>query len=449
MKRNTAMTLGAGIVAAALLLTGCSSGTAGSTPKPTTAATVSQAQIDKAMTTPTTLTMWSWASFVGPEIQQFEQKYPNIKVNLVNVGQGQVEYTKITNALTSGTGAPDLAMVDYLQIPEFVLSNSLLDLTPYGAAKTKDDYTAAAWKSVTAGNQIVGLPQNTGPMVFYYRDDVFTKAGVSVPKTWAQFVTAAAQIKAKTGAAITDIDPGNSDVILGLLRQAGDVPFTYDGKKTVGVDLSSAKVKKVADLLTKLVQSGGAAVDTALTPDWYQSLANDKYVGWLTGAFGQNNLSGSLAQQAGLWKVAPLPQWSASDNVGSTTGGSATVILKNSPNPIAAYELSQFLFNDQSIVAEGANKAFPAVNSVLNSEAFVSAQNPYLGNQLANQLYSTVAQTVKGGDFSYLPFMGYVNSTFNDTVGTALTSKSDLFPAFKKWQSEIVSYAKQQGFTVK
>jgi multiple sugar transport system substrate-binding protein len=440
MKQNTATRLGVGIIASTLIL---STGAAYADDVP-----ITQADIDKAMSTPTTLTLWSWASFIKPEIAEFEQKYPAIKVDLVNVGQTQAEYTKISNAVLSGTGGPDLAMMDYLELPEFVLSGALQDLTPYGVAANKDDYTSSSWQSVTVGGQVVGVPQNTAPLVFFYRSDVFSDAGVAVPKTWADFLDAAATIKAKTGAAIINIDPGNADAILGMLRQIRAKPFTYDGKQTVGVDLSNGKVKQVADLLTKLIQSGEAATDPSLVDDWYQSFVRKKYVGWVAGASGQNNLINTLQAQTGLWRVAPLPQWSATDNVDGSTGGSATVILKASQHKIAAYELSQFLFHDEKIVAEGANRAFPTLKAVLNSDTFLAAPSPYFGNQLANKLYADVANTVNP-DFEYLPFMSFVNATFNTTVGQAMTSKADLFPAFKDWEAQIKDYASQQGFTVK
>ena len=409
--------------------------------------TVTQAQLDAAMDTPTTVTVWSWASFIKPAIEEFQKKYPKVKVDLVNVGQGQAEYTKISNAVMSGTGGPDLAMVDYLQLPEFVLTGALEDLSTYGAQGYKDDYVASVWKSLTFGDKVVGLPQNTAPLVFFYRDDVFTKAGIPVPKTWDEFADAGAKLKAATGAAITNIDPGNSDPILGIIRQTGFKPFTYDGAQTVGINLSSPQVKQVADMLTKLIQSGAATTDPALTDDWYQAFVQQKYVGWIAGASGQNNLINTLKDQTGLWRVAPLPRWSADQNVDGTTGGSATVMLKDAPNKLAAFVLAEYLFHNHDIVAMGANRAFPTLKSVLGSDDFLSAKSPYFGDQLANKLYADEAAVVQP-DFEYLPFMSFVNSSWNTTVGAAMTQKQDLFPAFQAWEAQIKDYASQQGFTV-
>src|SRR5687768_2839812 len=56
---------------------------------------VSQVDIDAAMETPTTLTFWTWVPNIEQEVALFEQAYPAIDVEVVNVGQGQPHYTQL------------------------------------------------------------------------------------------------------------------------------------------------------------------------------------------------------------------------------------------------------------------------------------------------------------------------------------------------------------------
>src|SRR5688500_3154221 len=60
---------------------------------------VSQADIDKAMSTATELTFWTWVPDIAQEVALFEKKYPAVKVKLVNAGQGGPAYTKLRTAL--------------------------------------------------------------------------------------------------------------------------------------------------------------------------------------------------------------------------------------------------------------------------------------------------------------------------------------------------------------
>ena len=99
---------------------------------PSAASTVPQADIDKAMDTETTLTFWTWVPDITNEVKLFTTKYPKIKVNVVNVGQGAPHYQKLRTAIQSGQGAPDVAQVEFQFINSFTLGDgSLLDLTPY------------------------------------------------------------------------------------------------------------------------------------------------------------------------------------------------------------------------------------------------------------------------------------------------------------------------------
>ncbi|MGH1525511.1 hypothetical protein ACRAWC_16280 [Leifsonia sp. L25] len=98
---RTAVALGTGLLAVALALTGCTGGGGASTDstKP-----VSQAEIDKAMKTPTNLTFWTWVPDIKNEVALFEKKYPAIKVDVENVGQGAAHYQKLRTALKAGKG---------------------------------------------------------------------------------------------------------------------------------------------------------------------------------------------------------------------------------------------------------------------------------------------------------------------------------------------------------
>src|SRR5882757_3843871 len=111
--RRRVLSVASGSVLGSLFLAACGGSGSGST----STAAVSQADIDKAMQTPTTLTFWTWVPDISKEIAVFEKKYPAIKINVVNAGQGgsgaTAEYTKLRTALKAGSGAPDLVQMEY------------------------------------------------------------------------------------------------------------------------------------------------------------------------------------------------------------------------------------------------------------------------------------------------------------------------------------------------
>ncbi|GAA1942335.1 sugar ABC transporter substrate-binding protein [Microbacterium deminutum] len=442
------MALLGSVAVAGLLLSGCSAGTNGGTPS---SSAISQADIDKAMTTPTNLTFWTWVPDIQNEVDLFEAKYPDIKVKVENVGQGLPHYQKLRSAIEAGTGAPDVAQIEYQYIPSFVLPKSLLDLTPYGAADLSGDFVDWAWKQVAPADQVWAIPQDVGPMGNLYRKDILDKAGITQPPaTWDDYATAAKAVKDKTGSYISNLGATQAGQMIGFFWQAGVKPFAYDGKQTVAINVNSDKAKQVADYWTKLIQDGLISTDVDFNDTWYQGLASGKYAGWLTAAWGPIFLQGTAKDTSGLWRAAPLPQWDASTQVSGNWGGSSDAVLAGSKNPIAAYELAKFINDDKESAMMLATKQFlyPPQNSVLQDPAFVDQKSEFYGGQQVNKLFADISKTVDT-DFEWLPFMDYVYSTYEGTVGKVIAAKGDISAALDAWQDQLVKYAKDQGFTVK
>lgn len=445
--RRSAMSLGAMAVAAAVLLSGCTGGGGTSTPS---ASAVSQADIDKAMNTPTKLTFWTWVPDIENEVALFEAKYPKIQVDVVNVGSGADEYTKLRTALKAGKGAPDVAQIEYQYISSFRLTNDLLDLAPYGAGDLADEYVDWVWNQVTTGDSVWSIPQDSGPLGNLYRSDIYQKAGITeAPATWDDYAADAAIIKEKTGSYISDMPGNDPGQMVGLFWQAGAKPFGYDGDKTVKVDLASPEALKVVNFWNDLIQKDLVSVDPDFNDAYYQGLSTDKYAGWITAAWAPVFLQGTVANTSGKWTAAAIPQWNAGDNVSGNWGGSSDAVLSSSENPIAAYELSKFINNDPESTLKFANEQFlfPTLKSTLADPAFSGQESAFYGGQKVNELFSQISDTVDV-DFDWLPFMDYVYSSYNDTLGKAITDKTDLATGLQAWQDAVVDYAKKQGFTV-
>ncbi|MWC00372.1 ABC transporter substrate-binding protein [Agromyces seonyuensis] len=445
-KRKTAAALLAGTALAATVLTGCTSG-GGSADG---GGPVTQEQIDEAMSTPTTLTFWTWVPDIDQEVALFEQKYPEIDVKVENVGQGLPHYQKLRSAIEAGEGAPDVAQIEYQYIPSFVLSESLLDLADYGAADLEDDYVGWAWNQVSPGDEVWAIPQDIGPMGNLYREDLLTQAGIAEPPaTWDDYAAAAKAVKDSTGSYISNLGATQAGQMIGFFWQAGVKPFGYDGAETVKIDVNSDGAKEVADYWTGLIQDDLISTDVDFNDQWYQGLASGKYAGWLTAAWGPVFLQGTAEGTSGQWRAAPLPQWSAGDEVSGNWGGSSDAVLASSENPIAAAELAKFINHDEESAMQLATQQFlfPPQQSVLSDPAFIDQESEFYGGQQVNKLFAEISETVDT-DFEWLPFMDYVYSSYEETMGTVIADKGDIAAALDTWQDQLVSYAEDQGFTV-
>jgi multiple sugar transport system substrate-binding protein len=444
---RTALRLGAGAMAGVLLLPGCSAGPA----EETAQEPVQQEEIDRALETPTELTFWTWVPDIEKEVALFEEEYPAIDVKVVNAGQGAAHYQKLRTAIESGEGAPDVVQMEYQYIDSFTLTDSLLDLAPYGASDISGEYSEWVWNQVSREDAVYGIPQDSGPMGNLYRQDILEQAGVGEPAaTWEQYAEDAEAVREKTDAYITNFAPNQAGQALGLLWQAGVKPFGYDGEETVTVNVNDERAKEVMSYWQDLIERDLVSTDPDFTDQWYQGLANGKYAGWLTAAWGPVFLQGTAGETSGLWRAAELPQYGEGESVSGNWGGSSDAVLKSSENPVAAYELAKWINHDKSSTMMMATEQFlfPTHTEVLNSREFLNNEAEFYGGQKVNQLFSEISETVDT-EFEWLPYMDFAYSSYSETVGKAIADKGDLAAGLDAWQEQLTTYGEDQGFTIK
>jgi len=411
----------------------------------------SQADVDKALQTPTTLTFWTWVPDISKEVALFEKKYPAIDVKVVNAGQGEPQYTKLRTALKAASGAPDVAQIEFQYIPTFTLTKSLVDLRPYGAEGFKDKFVDWTWSQVTGSNgEIWAYPQDTGPMGMLYRKDIFDKYGIEVPKTWDEFAAAARKLHAAAPEVyLTNLAPNQNGAYMGLLWQVGAKPFTNTAPDAVTINLNDETSKKLGNYWGALVKEGVVSADADFTDAWYQALNRGKYATWLTAAWGPVFLTGSAASTKGKWRAAPLPQWAAGQNVSGNWGGSTSAVITGTKNPIAAAKFAEFLNTDPESTKKFATEQFlfPATKALLADPSFTGQKPEFYGGQTVNQVFSDISDTVDT-QFQWPPFLDQAVNDWDETVGKSFADKTDTGAALDQWQTRVTEYAKNQGFKV-
>ncbi|MYR89104.1 extracellular solute-binding protein, partial [Streptomyces sp. SID685] len=259
--RTTALLIGTAVLMTSGL-SACGSDSDGSAPQ-----SVSSADIRKALDKPAQLTVWSWSASLPDVAKAFEKKYPKIKIDVKNVGTGPDQYAKLQNAVKAGSGAPDLATVEYSAIPQFALGGSLVDLRQYGFDSLKSTFTPATWDAVHLGAGLYELPLNAGPMALFYNKRIFDKYHIAVPATWDEYLKAGRALHRADPKTYIAADDGNAGLTESLISAAGGTPFRVKGDK-VTIDLKDAGTKKYAASYQKLIDEKLLAPITGWTTEW-------------------------------------------------------------------------------------------------------------------------------------------------------------------------------------
>ncbi|MGP4006120.1 ABC transporter substrate-binding protein [Streptomyces sp. 4N124] len=399
---------------------------------------------------PVSLTYWTWTPGMDKVVDLWNKgqgKKDQITVTVKKQASGDTLVTKILTAHKAGK-APDLVQAEYQALPTLVSNDALADIAgEVGAAKGK--FAEGVWQQTTLGTDAVyAVPQDIGPMMFYYREDLFKKYGLTVPTTWDEFAETARALKKKSpDTDLTTFSANDSGLFAGLAQQAGAKWWTTEGEKwKVGID--DAATQKVAKFWGDLVKEGAIDNQPMYTPAWNKALNTGKQIAWVSAVWAPGTLTTAAPDTKGKWAMAPLPQWSASENVTGSWGGSSTGVTTDSQHKEAAAKFAAWLNTDgealNALAKEGG--IYPASTSAQLSGAFQTPPD-YFSNQAdfytqAAKIAETTAPSAWG------PNVNVAYTTFKDAFGAAAKNKSDFTAALKTMQDDTVADMKKQGFGV-
>jgi multiple sugar transport system substrate-binding protein len=157
-----------------------------------------------APTGPVTITFWHGYNadvetkfLEGTIIPAFQAKFPNIKVQDVNVPYDQFR-RKLLVAMSGGT-APDLARIDIIWVPELADQGALakIDQVMPDFATLKDTFLPGPLSTNYYNGSYYGLPLDTNTRVLVYNKDMFAAAKIDkAPATIDEFLADCEKIKA-------------------------------------------------------------------------------------------------------------------------------------------------------------------------------------------------------------------------------------------------------------
>jgi multiple sugar transport system substrate-binding protein len=439
--RRTVAVAAAGLTLSAALA-GCSSSAGGG------AETGNASDIKAALDKGGSITVWTWGTPVKKVADKFEQKYPKVHVKVVNAGTGNAEYTKLQNAIKAGSGAPDIAQIEYYALPQFILGKSLANLEDFGFDSYEDDYTASTWNSVSTDDGVWGLPQDSGPMVMYYNKAVFDQYGLTVPTTWDEYIETAKKLHAADPSKYITSDSGDAGFTTSMIWQAGGKPYATSGTDKVTIDLQDDGAKKWTSKWNQLLDGGLLSPIVGWSDEWYQALGDGTLATLISGAWMPANFESGITASAGDWRVAPIPTYEKGQSASAENGGSSDAILKQSKNKLLAAGFLDYMNHDpEGVKIQIDAGSFPSTTADLESKSFLDYKSDYFGGQEINKVLVQASKDVVKG-WSYLPFQVYSNSIFGDTVGQSYADKGDINDGLKNWQKQTASYGDEQGFTV-
>jgi len=291
------------------------------------------------------LQYWAWLKDLQKVADVWNATHPNIEVEAVWIPGGNAGgYQKLYSALAAG-GGPDIGQVEMRSIPEFMLVNGLVDLSRYGADEYAHLYDETLWNQVSYTGGVYGIPQDSGPMAYFYQPEVMDTVGAGVPKTWDEWASIGAELR-KNNAYIDCFPLADASVFAAFATQAGATWLKAEDDGWV-IDMTDDATMEVARFFDKaidddIVQTGYGAY----SPAWFAAASKGSIASVVTASWGDALIEG-VSGGSGKWKVAPMPTWNDTGFGSSYLGGSTAAVFASSKHPKEALEFAVWMTTSQ------------------------------------------------------------------------------------------------------
>ena len=298
----------------------------------------------------TTLNVWTFIEnhqdFYTNMAEKWNEANPDKKVKLVlsNMAYDDM-HNKLSLALESGEGAPDVVDIELGKFPAFTTGKiGLMDLTsaiePY-----KDKVVESRLDLYGKDGKYYGLPTHVGTTVAFYNTEALEAAGIDYTtiKTWEDFKNAGVKYKEETGKTFAAAETTAQWTVNLMLAQKSGSYLKEDGSLDVNNDTMVECLQYMKDMQAAgaldtiaggqpdneeaypLYNSGDVAA--AIMPFWQTS----RYTSYMT------DLKGKVA-------IAAPPVWGDNDAVKTIGGGgTGTAVVATSENADLAAEVFAYI----------------------------------------------------------------------------------------------------------
>ncbi|MDO5049278.1 MAG: extracellular solute-binding protein [Actinomycetaceae bacterium] len=377
---------------------------------------------------------------VAEIVDRWNAEHPEIQVEATKFDGASAEMIKKLETDVKANNAPCLAQIGYGEVPE-VFSKGLVEDVAAEAEKYKDNYSGA-YGQMQVGDAVVGLPQDTGPLVYFYDEAAFADLGIEVPTTVDE-LKEAAKAAAEQGKYILDFEPDEAQYMLSALSAAaGDTWYAAENdawKVTTTGDGASL----VADFWQEMIDSGAALTHER----WGEAYANALASGELVGNIGPAWEAGFMLDgvvpegEEGTWKVALLPEFGNGQMTGPD-GGSGVAVMKGCEYPAEAMQFNDW-FNTQTEDLATQGLVVAALGDVVTPE---KVKMQFGGQDVFAELAK--ANETLNPNFGYIPGFSAVGAKMNEVAGNVVAGEGKVMDIFTAAQDESVKTLKDLNLPV-
>lgn len=382
----------------------------------------------------TVIDFWVFGATNYEELaEKYNEENDDVEVK-VKVSENADHHNSLFTALSAGSGAPDLAMLEIDQLDRFkAAQDRFVNLYDLGAEDIQGDYLDWKWEmgETPDGDFLLGLPTDIGPKAMYYRTDIFEEAGLptdpaevdELMSTVDAFKEAGIQIKEETGKPMLDSMEMAYRAVMDGLEES-----YFDTEGNLLITEPDNGVKEAYDFAVEMNDLGLVANYTMWSTEWANAVNEGDFAVEMGAAWLKGWMAGNAPDASGQWRVATLPTEFAGN-----WGGSYIAIPNETENQEAVYDFASWLVSPENQLASFTSEAglFPSAPEVYEMDEFKNDTDEYFGGQSTSQYFAQAAEDIpavyKGSDYV----------SVNDEILTALTNVYEGADPEEEWNAAV------------
>ncbi|MEI0478266.1 sugar ABC transporter substrate-binding protein [Brachyspira pulli] len=392
--------------------------------------------------TETEITVWAWnvaAKALMETAKTFSEKYPKIKVNVQEFGLAQNVYERYGVILSSGNGVPDVIQIesDYIQTYAENYPQYFFDMKDYIKIDGVVDPSKIA-SSYDSTGKLVSIPWDSGPVVMFYRVDLFKEAGIdpNAIVTFDDYIAAGKKLQEKFPNVYMTGLPFTQDENLYRALLIANKSYYLNSKGEITV--ASPKAIETLQMVKRLIDEGVAKN----VVNWDGSIVankNGEVASYIIGGWWGGTIKDQMPEMKGKWGIMPIPAINKDAARASSSGGAGLSITATDPvKQAAALEFIKYSLMDvdNQLMMYEQFSLFPSYLPAYDDPRFLKADE-YFGDNF-NKILADVTKQIPNVIYNSDDF-AEVRNTVVSTYEDVLNNNKDIAAALNDAANQISS----------
>lgn len=389
--------------------------------------------------TETEITIWAWnvaAKALVESAKSFNQKYPKIKVNVQEYGLAQNVYERYSVILSSGVGVPDIIQIesDYVQTFAETYPQYFFDMNGYIDIEGKVDPSKIS-TSYDSEGKLVSIPWDSGPVVMFYREDLFNQAGIDINSiiTFEDYISAGKRLKERFPNIYMTGFPFTQDENLFRCLLVANKSYYLNNKGEITV--ASSKAIETLQMIKRLIDEG-VAKNTINWDGGIVANKNGELASWIMGGWWGGTIKDQMPEMKGKWKIAPIPAFPDGARASSSGGAGLSITASEPIKQAAALEfIKESLMNvDNQLMMYEKYSLFPSYLPTYDDERFLKSDD-YFGDDF-NKILADVTKEIPNVIYASKDF-AEIKNTVVSVYEDVLNNNRDIKSALEQAASQI------------